>query len=200
MKKAIGPLLLVFLLGCKSEEEKTVAQISKTIETAINDEAFKANEKVQLLEVRYIDRHEITQREIDSVHLINLALERENLKQVADLEIKYANLLINEASAKSKMALLNGQKLNPEVMTRAKAEIKMHTDRAKELLDTVRYLFQEDSVIHGQMVDPKTAENKFYLVRYVQKSTISNHNQLDTFSSILDKQWKLIPPRVFGSE
>jgi hypothetical protein len=143
------------------------------------------------LEVQYLDRSAINENEIDSLRLRALKANRENLKQIADLELQYSNLLIDETTARNKMAVLSGKKPDAAGTQRAKDEIKAHNIRARACLDTIQQIMNEDSIIHNRMFDRSNGGDELYLVKYLQRSTIANHNELDTLNAVFNKQLQL---------
>jgi hypothetical protein len=196
MKIICGLVLTVLLCACQTPQEKMIAHFKKTLESSVKDQAFKANTAVQLLDIQYLDKRDIGENEIDSIRLASLAANRQNLKDIVELEIKYANLLIDEASTRGKMDALNGKKEDPQSIINTKADIKMHTDRAKAYLDTIQMMWNEDSVTRLKMKDRANGGEHLYLVTYIQKSTIANHNSVDTLQAIFDKSLQLKVPRL----
>jgi hypothetical protein len=191
-------LLALSLFSCQSEQDKLVHQYTKTLEEAIKDEAFKANRPVQLLEVRFLSDSTITQNELDLRRLAAEGDYRQNLRDRAGLEIQFANLLIADASAHSKLANLKGKAQSDAEMAVAKAQIKQQTDNAKTYLDSAQLLMNDDSITRTAIRTRENGGEQFHLVKYIQKSTIAQHNALDTLQSVFDKNMHLVPPRIFG--
>ena len=185
--------LIIILFSCKSEEENNLTKMKDIVIKELNDNAFKNNSTLDILEYSYESYTIKDENYLDTIRM-NVNLEKiERFKNIMEAQIELMKPLSQQVRLYREMFGANDN------ITQIKIEdFKEEQKKFQQYSDSIKYCFEQDSLIKlriSQRINTKPIYRYKAYIKAVLKDNNSNktENFADTIYRIFDEKLKNIP-------
>jgi hypothetical protein len=194
MRKNLSTLaiLLIILFSCKSEEENNLTKMRDAIIKEFNDNAFKNNATLDILEYSYESYSIKDENYLDTIRR-NINLDKiERFNKMMRAQIELMKPLSQQVRLYREMFGANDN------ITQIKIEdLKEEQEKFQQYSDSIKYYFEQDSLIElriSQRTDAKSIFRYKAYIKAVLKDNNSNktENFADTIYKIFDDKLNII--------
>lgn len=185
-------ILLIILFSCKSEEENNLTKMKDAIIKELNDNAFKDNATLDILEYSYESYSIKDENYLDTIRL-NINLDKiERFNKMMGAQIELMKPLSQQVRLYREMFGANDN------ITQIKIEdFKEEQKKFQQYSDSIKYYFEQDSLIElriSQRTDAKPIYRYKAYIKAVLKENNSNktENFADTIYKMFDEKLNII--------
>lgn len=185
--------LIIILFSCKSEEENNLTKMKDIVIKELNDNAFKNNSTLDILEYSYESYTIKDENYLDTIRM-NVNLEKiERFKNIMEAQIELMKPLSQQVRLYREMFGANDN------ITQIKIEdFKEEQKKFQQYSDSIKYCFEQDSLIKlriSQRINTKPIYRYKAYIKAVLKDNNSNktENFADTIYRIFDEKLNIIP-------
>lgn len=185
--------LIIILFSCKSEEENNLTKMKDIVIKELNDNAFKNNSTLDILEYSYESYAIKDENYLDTIRM-NVNLEKiERFKNIMEAQIELMKPLSQQVRLYREMFGANDN------ITQIKIEdFKEEQKKFQQYSDSIKYCFEQDSLIKlriSQRINTKPIYRYKAYIKAVLKDNNSNktENFADTIYRIFDEKLNIIP-------
>ena len=185
--------LIIILFSCKSEEENNLTKMKDIVIKELNDNAFKNNSTLDILEYSYESYTIKDENYLDTIRM-NVNLEKiERFKNIMEAQIELMKPLSQQVRLYREMFGANDN------ITQIKTEdFKEEQKKFQQYSDSIKYCFEQDSLIKlriSQRINTKPIYRYKAYIKAVLKDNNSNktENFADTIYRIFDEKLNIIP-------
>ena len=134
--------LIIILFSCKSEEENNLTKMKDIVIKELNDNAFKNNSTLDILEYSYESYTIKDENYLDTIRM-NVNLEKiERFKNIMEAQIELMKPLSQQVRLYREMFGANDN------ITQIKIEdFKEEQKKFQQYSDSIKYCFEQDSLI-----------------------------------------------------
>ena len=185
--------LLIILFSCKTEEENNLTKMKDIIIKELNDNAFKNNATLDILEYSYESYSIKDENYLDTIRLNNSLTKIEYFKNMMETQIELMKPLSQQVRLYREMF---GAYDN---ITQIKIEdFKEEQEKFQQYSDSIKYYFKQDSLIELR-ISQRTDAKPIYLYKAYMKAILRDNNSnktenfADTIYRIFDERLNIIP-------
>ena len=178
-------LLAFVITSCKSKEEQNKEKLTLAIREYIENEAFRANKPVKLLDISSLSYKIIGQSRIDS----------NRLNYYSNRQIHYGDLQIETmhlSNSKLRLAVLSKETNMNTIAEIYIEEAEKYNKQANGYRDSVSHYKALDSLLRLQMAKLPSNDKSFFHTTCYVKATIGDENMLDTLHLVIDKDFHVL--------
>lgn len=184
--------LIIILFSCKSEEENNLTKMKNIVIKELNDNAFKNNSTLDILEYSYESYTIKDENYLDTIRM-NVNLEKiERFKNIMEAQIELMKPLSQQVRLYREMFGANDN------ITQIKIEdFKEEQKKFQQYSDSIKYCFEQDSLIElriSQRINTKPIYRYKAYIKAVLKDNNSNktENFADTIYRMFDEKLNII--------
>ncbi|MCE8567186.1 MULTISPECIES: hypothetical protein [Bacteroides] len=178
-------ILLIILFSCKSEEENNLTKMKDAIIKELNDNAFKENATLDILEYSYESYNIKDENYLDTIRL-NINLDKiEYFKNMMETQIELMKPLSQQVRLYREMFGANDN------ITQIKIEdFKEEQEKFQQYSDSIKYCFEQDSLIKLR-INQRTAAKPIYRYKAYIKAVLkdNNSNKTENFADTIYKMF-----------
>ena len=177
-------LIALVAAACTSQYERNLQKMERTIKKQIEDEAFKNNTKVELLEFKVVSYDTINENVLDTFRMIT------NQSKI-DFYAERHRELLKEAKDKYYMAGLASSLNAPDMAKHDFDEAEDLAAEVRKIADSLVKYIQIDSTLRAK-IESRKSSSELYRMKAFIKATItakdgSTNNVMDSIYYIFDK-------------
>ena len=177
-------LIALMAVACTSQYERNLQKMERTIKKQIEDEAFKNNTKVELLEFKVVSYDTINENVLDTFRMIT------NQSKI-DFYAERHRELLKEAKDKYYMAGLASSLNAPDMAKHDFDEAEDLAAEVRKIADSLVKYVQIDSTLRAK-IESRKSSSELYRMKAFIKATItakdgSTNNVMDSIYYIFDK-------------
>lgn len=185
--------LLIILFSCKTEEENNLTKMKDIIIKELNDNAFKNNATLDILEYSYDSYSIKDENYLDTIRLNNSLTKIEYFKNMMETQIELMKPLSQQVRLYREMFGADDN------ITQIKIEdFKEEQEKFQQYSDSIKYYFEQDSLIELR-ISQRTDAKPIYLYKAYMKAILRDNNSnktenfADTIYRMFDERLNIIP-------
>lgn len=185
--------LLIILFSCKTEEENNLTKMKDIIIKELNDNAFKNNATLDILEYSYESYSIKDENYLDTIRLNNSLTKIEYFKNMMETQIELMKPLSQQVRLYREMFGADDN------ITQIKIEdFKEEQEKFQQYSDSIKYYFEQDSLIELR-ISQRTDAKPIYLYKAYMKAILRDNNSnktenfADTIYRMFDERLNIIP-------
>lgn len=192
MKKIVtGILLFSTLVGCKSATENNLIKMKASVEKSLNDNAFKENYKLNIMELKAISYDTVSENMLDTLLLIKYSDKMDHFLKLTELTLDQAR---DQGKNMRLYAMINSKTLTDM----AKEDFDKLMEEAQNYQDSIKFYSDIDSITRNR-IKARLKPNDIYRAKFFLKATVNKENKsenfLDTVNYYFDKDLKILDLR-----
>nr|DAP95363.1 MAG TPA: Protein involved in gliding motility 9 Secretion System Type.5A [Caudoviricetes sp.] len=177
-------LIALMAVACTSQYERNLQKMERIIKKQIEDEAFKNNMKVELLEFKVVSYDTINENVLDTFRMIT------NQSKI-DFYAERHRELLKEAKDKYYMAGLASSLNAPDMAKHDFDEAEDLAAEVRKIADSLVKYIQIDSTLRAK-IESRKSSSELYRMKAFIKATItakdgSTNNVMDSIYYIFDE-------------